>query len=337
MAQRRGIQAALGLLAFFISFCVPGRPVSAEGDNTEKIYQRLLKSTVWVVVPKSRDATTHRLLLTTGSGSLIDRSRRLVLTNYHVVRSVVGKDEKVIVAFPVFQNGHAVAERGHYVNLISRGGIHGQVMAWDEKCDLAVIQLERVPEDARPLPLARESPSPGQDVHSVGNPGQSGALWVYTAGKVRQVYHHTWHSGSGQDRLDLDAKIVETQSPINRGDSGGPLVNNKAELVAVTQGHLLDAQQISLFIDVTEVRAFLRRKKLLPSSTAESSPSIASSAEPKPPDDEKKAATKLEWAKDLAMNGKLEKAKTYCEEILDSYPKTKAAGGARLLLDKLSK
>src|SRR5207237_1423106 len=137
--------------------------------------------------------------------------------------------------------------------------------------------------------------------------------------------------------LDLEAKIVETQSAINRGDSGGPLVNNKGELVAVTQGHLLDAQQLSLFIDVSEVREFLRNKKLLPRSTADSSRSVASSSEPKAPDDEQRAAAKLEFARTFANDGKLEKAKSYCEEILDSFPKTKAAEGARLLLDKLSK
>jgi S1-C subfamily serine protease len=338
MAPRHHIRATLGMLLVSAIICLPGLPVAAESENTEKIYQRLLKSTVWVIVPKSRDPLNNRVVLTTGSGSLIDKARRLVLTNYHVVRHAVGRDnEKVIVAFPVFRNGKAVAERSYYMNLISRGGIRGQVIAWDEKHDLAIIQLDSVPEDARQLPLARESPSPGQDVHSVGNPGQSGALWVYTAGKVRQVYHHRWQAGSGQDRLDLDAEIVETQSPINRGDSGGPLVNNRGELVAVAQGHLLDAQQLSLFIDVTEVRKFLRKHKLLPSSTAESSPSIASNSETKPPDDEQRAAIKLQMAKELFQDGKLETAKSYCERILESYPKTKAAEGARLLLDKLSK
>ncbi|HLJ97842.1 MAG TPA: trypsin-like peptidase domain-containing protein [Gemmataceae bacterium] len=336
MAQRRGIRAAVGLLLFSMVSCLAGPPIRAQSENTEKIYQRLLRSTVWVVVPTSRDLTTNRVVLTTGSGSLIDRARRLVLTNYHVVRHVVGKEnEKVIVAFPVFQNGKAVAERSFYVSYISRGGIRGQVIAWDEKRDLALIKLERVPDEAQQVALARESPSPGQDVHSVGNPGQSGALWVYTPGKVRQVYHQKWHSGSGADRLDLEAKIVETQSPINRGDSGGPLVNNKGELVAVTQGHLLDAQQLSLFIDVSEVRTFLTHKRLLPSPMSENARSLASSSESKPPDEEKRAATRLEFAKELAQAGKLETAKAYCQQILDSYPKTKAADGARLLLDKL--
>jgi S1-C subfamily serine protease len=273
----------------------------------------------------------------TGSGSLVDRTHRLVLTNYHVV----GKDsENVYVAFPVYEKGKtiAVAERGYYQNLLRNGGgIRGKVIAREMKCDLALIQLETVPEDARALLLARESPSPGQDVHSVGNPGQSGALWVYTPGKVRQVYHHRWHSGTGKDSLDLDARIVETQSPINRGDSGGPLVNNRGELVGVTQGHLLDAQQISLFIDVSEVRNFLKSTKHLPASAREPPRTVASNSESKPPDEESQAARKLHFAKELAVDGKLEKAKSYCDEILELFPKTKAAAEAKQLLDKLSK
>jgi S1-C subfamily serine protease len=336
MAQRCGVRAALGMLMLTISACLIPCPLRAQTESTEKIYQRLLKSTVWVVVPRSKDSTTNRLQVATGSGSLVDRARRLVLTNYHVV----GRDvENVLVTFPVHQNGKttAVAERDFYRNLISSGrGIHGKVIAREPRCDLALIQLDTVPEDARQLPLAHESASPGQDVHSVGNPGQSGALWVYTPGKVRQVYHHKWHSGSGKDRLDLEAKIVETQSPINRGDSGGPLVNNKGELVGVTQGHLLDAQQLSLFIDVSEVRDFLRSRKLLPAPARETR-SLASDGEPKPPDDEKTAATRLQWAQTLAQEGKLEKAKTRCEEILEAFPKTKAAEGAKQLLEKLSK
>jgi S1-C subfamily serine protease len=335
MAQRRGIRAALGMLVL-ASACLTPRLVPAQSENTERIYQRLLKSTVWVVVPRSRDSVTNRMLVATGSGSLVDRARRLVLTNYHVV----GKEgENVLVAFPVHQSGKtaAVAERAFYQNMISNGrGIHGKVIAREPRCDLALIQLDTVPDDARQLPLARESPSPGQDVHSVGNPGQSGALWVYTPGKVRQVYHHWWRSGSGKDRLDLDARIVETQSPINRGDSGGPLVNNKGELVGVTQGHLLDAQQISLFIDVSEVREFLKSRKLLPGPATETR-SLASDGEPRTHDDERKAATKLQFAKTLAQDGKLEKAKNYCEEILEAYPKTKAAQAAKELLEKLSK
>src|SRR5260370_41206562 len=110
MMRKRGTRAALGMLVLAILACLPGHPLQAQSDNTERIYQRLLRSTVWVVVIRSRDATTHRLALTTGSGSLVDPARRLVLTNYHVGRSAVRKDgEKVLVPFPVFEKGKSVA------------------------------------------------------------------------------------------------------------------------------------------------------------------------------------------------------------------------------------
>jgi hypothetical protein len=52
---------------------------------------------------------------------------------------------------------------------------------------------------------------------------------------------------------------------------------------------------------------------------------------------EQRAASRLSQAKQLAKDGKKAKAKEYCEEILKSYPKTKAADGARELLKELEK
>ncbi len=346
MTHRFGIRVfswMLGLI--FLSFL--GIPAArAQTESGEKIYQRLLKSTVWVVVPTGKDPVAGKIHLRTGSGSLVDASRKLVLTNYHVV----GNADSAIVLFPVYQHGKAVAERSYYLAQVrEHGGIRGKVIAKDTKCDLALVQLEKITEDAKAVPLARSSVSPGQDVHSVGNPGSSGALWVYTPGKVRQVYHKRWTAGTGKERLDLDAQIVETQSSINAGDSGGPLVNNKGELVAVTQGHVVDAQQVSFFIDIKEVRGFLASHKLLaglsPSSSSnpsgDRSDTRSENASEKTEDAaakaERLAAQKLRFAKEFAEKGKLETAKDYCEDILAAYPNTKAAGEAKLLLEKLNK
>jgi HEAT repeat protein len=94
----------------------------------------------------------------------------------------------------------------------------------------------------------------------VGNPGTSGALWVYAPGVVRQVYHRKWKVRDDMDGSihDFDADIIETQSPTNHGDSGGPLVNDRGELVGVTQGVVVSqGTQLSLFIDLAEVRRFV--------------------------------------------------------------------------------
>ena len=52
--------------------------------------------------------------------------------------------------------------------------------------DLALIELiDPLPEGTVELKLAADSADPADRVHSIGNPGASGALRVYTSGTVR--------------------------------------------------------------------------------------------------------------------------------------------------------
>jgi hypothetical protein len=133
----------------------------------------------------------------------------------------------------------------------------------DRGADLALIRVDRIPEGTQELPLAKESPDPGSAVHSIGNPGKSGALWVYTPGKVRQVYSKKWKAKlSERTVLTFQAKVIETDSPTNPGDSGGPLVNDKGELVGVTQGGALDADSLSIFVDLSEVKRLVSRRSV---------------------------------------------------------------------------
>ena len=119
-----------------------------------------------------------------------------------------------------------------------------------------------MPDGVQAMPLAADSVAPAQSVHSVGNPGDSGALWVYTPGRVRQVYHKRWKSQLGDDTVQFEADVVETDSATNPGDSGGPLVNDKAQLVGVTQGGAVNARLLSTFIDVAEVRLLLNSREV---------------------------------------------------------------------------
>src|SRR5207244_11343288 len=116
----------------------------------------------------------------TGSGSLIDRRRRLILTNYHVVAD----NDRATVMFPEYRDGKRIAERDYYLRRVSDHGIHGRVLARDKERDLALIQLDRIPAGPFALALAEKSVAPGQSVHSLGNPGGSGALWVDTPGRA---------------------------------------------------------------------------------------------------------------------------------------------------------
>src|SRR5262245_37941009 len=238
-----------------------GQPGADKGDGGGKnVYQRVLKSTVWVVLID--DLGNGRARIASGSGALIDVRERLVLTNYHVVRTA----PTAKVMFPIFNKNELVAEKEHYQNLVLRGGggLTGKVIAKEARADLALIQLDRLPPGAAALALAANGVGPGEDVHSIGNPAASGALWAYTRGSVKAVYRKSFRTSgpNGEGAFEIDARVVETSSPVNAGDSGGPVVNGNGELVAITQGHLSDetARSISYFIDLSEIKTFLKAK-----------------------------------------------------------------------------
>ena len=207
------------------------------------LYRKILKSIVYVRTPSG-----------SGSAWVLDASKRLIVTNFHVVADDDNKvHSEVRVYFPAFRNGKLIAERSYYHSNARRLEVRGKVLDANKTVDLAIVEVDELPEDMVALKLAKESIDPSERVHSVGNPGTSGALWGYTFGTVRAVYRHSWRTKVGYHT----AKVVETQSPTNPGDSGGPLVNDAGELVGVTQGGAKEGHLVSWFIDVEEVRDYV--------------------------------------------------------------------------------
>jgi serine protease Do len=207
-----------------------------------KTYEQALQSTAWVLTKSSGKTSS-------GTGVLIDAEKKLVVTNFHVV----GEARNAIVFFAAMQDGKPIVNRKHYVDNVKTLGVRGRVIGVDRKRDLALVQLDKVPEGVKAIALAAESTKPGEVVESVGNPGASDALWVYTSGTVRSVYKKQFRTGAG----DHDFMVVETQSPINTGDSGGPVVNSAGELVAISQAISASGRLVSYSVDVSEVKLFL--------------------------------------------------------------------------------
>src|SRR5207244_2870107 len=115
--------------------------------------------------------------------------------------------------------------------------IRAQVVATDSLRDLALLELESLPDGIDALALAAQSSRPGDDVHSIGNSGMAkssaGMLWRYTRGNVRQVYERKIRASDSVEAI----QFVETQSPVNLGDSGGPLLNDRGELIGVAMAY----------------------------------------------------------------------------------------------------
>src|SRR5688572_17221065 len=108
---------SLGITATLVGtvalFAVPSSRVRAEDGS--KIYDRLLRSTAWVLVTRSQEqiAGKTRVTFSSGTGTLIDVKKRLVLTNYHVV----GDRPDADVLFPAFRGNRPIAERDHYMEI----------------------------------------------------------------------------------------------------------------------------------------------------------------------------------------------------------------------------
>ncbi len=230
-------------------------PASPTSAGSADIFSYVLKSTVLIlnVVPRG---------VANGTGSVVDANERLILTNYHVVEN----SQSLIVLFPIYEGGKLVAERERYLNIFKEKTkspsdlLVAEIVATDPLRDLALIRVPKIPAGTESLPLAKNAINIGQTVHSLGNPGVSGSLWVYTQGAVRAVYRKKWKAGGGDGSLlTVDSEVVETSSPTNPGDSGGPLVNDRGELVGVTEGYLQGGRQISLFISLNEARDFIER------------------------------------------------------------------------------
>jgi tetratricopeptide (TPR) repeat protein/S1-C subfamily serine protease len=213
-----------------------------------EVYRRTLAGTAWV------QATDRGK----GTGWIIDRERRWLITCYHVV----GENETVEVVFPIRRADSYIAQRRYYVEhlpRLSREGyaVRGRVLRRSTETDLALVELDSLPPETKELPLAEVGASPGDRVHVVGNRYDLDVLWVHGMGAVRQVRVLRDGYFNGGRQLAKGARVLVAQTPINEGDSGAALVNERGEVVGVAAAVAWEAQGAGLFIDVRAVRALV--------------------------------------------------------------------------------
>ena len=177
-----------------------------------------------------------------GSGSLISKEG-LILTNWHVV-----KDAKKVGIVFMPEKGKKVTEDNF---------LEGEVVKINGEADLALVKIDKVPANAKPLYITREDPEIGQDVHAIGHP-KGGSDWTYTKGYISQLnYDDNWSYEATLHKVKL---MIQSQTPINPGNSGGPLLGNKGEIVGVNSSSSLDYESANYAISAKDVRAFIAQR-----------------------------------------------------------------------------
>ncbi len=174
----------------------------ADGSTYTDVYERTIDSVTLVRVFGVDDPTGGQ---TRGQGSAFVYDASHVVTNDHVV---YGSDQ-IELQYP---NGDWST---------------AAVVGTDYYSDLAVLEVEHVPDAATPLEFSQQSPVVGQEVLAIGNPyGLEGSM---SKGIV-----------SGVDRaLQVPQRdfafpnVVQTDAAVNPGNSGGPLVGLDGTVVGV--------------------------------------------------------------------------------------------------------
>lgn len=205
----------------------------------EKVYNKAIPSTVLIVTPDG-----------IGSGVLVDLPRRLVVTANHVP----GKHNIVAVAFPEFDRaGRPISAADHYLKKTEL--IRGKVLDRRPTCDLALVQIDTVPTQARGMALSDGAREAGA-IHVIGNSNADyGGLFGCVCGHVRNVFDNTPSA-----KNPLAGRVVLASVAANHGDSGGPVVNDAGELVAIISARppaKEGAQAVVFCPEVSEVRALL--------------------------------------------------------------------------------
>jgi S1-C subfamily serine protease len=236
-----------GLLAAALA-AVPSTPQpAAENVPPRAVYRRAVAALAWV---RAEDQGN-------GTGWVLDRRRRLLVTNYHVV----GENQTAEVIFPVRLDGALIAERSYYLEHLPRlyregVAVRGKVLRAEPERDLALLELPSLPDGTGELALAVAAPAPGDRVFAAGCRYDSPALWTFAEGRVRQMRVLRDGYFTAGKRLGQGARVVEATVPINQGDSGGPLLDARGDVVAVAAAW---DQAVGWFVHADELRGLLAR------------------------------------------------------------------------------
>ena len=200
LAQIESQQGEIVPAVYALTPVAASQEVESLQDTLISLYRDANPAVVYIIVASNAS----------GSGFVYGEEGTIV-TNYHVASA--GKSYEV-----VFANG----ER-------QRATLVGA----DADSDLAVLQVDELPDGVEPLALARGGDiQVGQIAVAIGNPfGEQGSMSLGIVSGLGRSLPSQRETTSGST-YSLP-QIIQTDAPINPGNSGGPLLNLEGEVIGV--------------------------------------------------------------------------------------------------------
>ena len=177
-----------------------------------------------------------------GSGSVINR-RGEIITNWHVIEG----QESMMVWFhdPSVSNIQDLDPDNYAI---------ADVIATDPTRDLALLKIRGSRKALSPLKLGKDYQlSIAEDVFAIGHP--ESYIWSFTYGVISQLRNNYKWVYDGN--VNLQADVIQTQTPSNPGNSGGPLFNDKGELIGINSFGSPGSDGLNFAIRVGEIEDFI--------------------------------------------------------------------------------
>ncbi len=172
----------------------------------------------------------------TGTGTIVDAGRGIVITNLHVVQEALQSRGTVEITLP---NGTTAQAR---------------LIGYDAETDMAVFQLRDAPAALVGLPYGDSSKlEVGQRVLAIGNP--FGLYRSLTAGIISSTDRSMKTPGGA-----VLKGLIQTDAAINPGNSGGPLLDADGRLIGINTAILSqsgDSAGIGFAVPINTIKRIL--------------------------------------------------------------------------------
>jgi S1-C subfamily serine protease len=220
---------------------VPQASRTTEEQKTIDVYKRANQAVVFIttrvyVVDPFAFFDEIRPQEGTGTGTIIDADKGLVITNLHVIENVLESGGSVEIMLSTGHNSKA------------------RLLGYDPDSDIALFKLLDPPKNLVGIPMGDSSGlEVGQRVLAIGNP--FGLYRSLTSGIISSL-----DRSMKTPRGAVLKELIQTDAAINPGNSGGPLLDSDGRLIGINTAILTQgggSEGIGFAVPINNIKRIL--------------------------------------------------------------------------------